>query len=132
VGIIGKGGFSMAKSFEISQVSKGVFIAVICSFVLTLLLSVLYFFTDVQESLIHTLIIGGLSVLIGSFTIAFQSGSKGLIYGLAVGFGFFLFSIVIYYIFYEGNPTLKILLEKLLVSLVTGALGGTLGAILKK
>ncbi len=122
----------MAKSFEIFQVSKGVLISVVCSFVLTLLLSVLYYFTDVQESLIHTLIISGLSVLIGSFYIAFQSGSKGLIYGLSVGFGFFLFSMLIYYIFYEGSPTLRILLEKLFVSMVTGALGGTLGAILKK
>lgn len=122
----------MAKSFEISQVSKGILIAVIISFLLTLLLSLVYFFTSVQESLIHTLVISGISVIIASFYIAHHSGRKGLIYGLAIGFGFLLFSIIIYYIFYEGNPSWKILLEKGSVDLVTGALGGTIGAVLKK
>jgi len=122
----------MAKSLEISQVTKGILIAVIISFLLTLLLSLVYFFTSVQESLIHTLVISGISVIAASFYIAYRSGRKGLIYGLAIGFGFLVFSLIIYYIFYEGNPSWKILLEKGLVDLIAGALGGTIGAILKK
>jgi len=122
----------MAKSFEISRVFKGTLIALILSFVFTLLLGVIYHLTALQESIIHAFITAGISVLLASFFISFQSGSKGLIYGISIGLGFFIFSIILYYIFYDSSPSLLIVLEKALLSLLTGAVGGTVGAILKK
>lgn len=121
----------MSKSFDISHVTKGILMAVIIYFVLTLILSLIYYLTSISESLIHTLITAGFSVLVASFYVSFKTGSKGLFYGLTIGLGFFLLSIIIYYIFYDGNPSWKILLEKFLVSLVTGMLGGTVGSVLK-
>ncbi|NLI93660.1 MAG: TIGR04086 family membrane protein [Peptococcaceae bacterium] len=122
----------MGKSFEILRVCKGILIALLISFILTILLSAVYYFTSIQESTIHSLITAGISVLFASFYISYQSGSKGLIYGISIGVGYFILSIIIFYIFYEGNPSLIILGEKFLASLVAGGLGGTIGAIVKR
>ncbi|RNC29749.1 MAG: hypothetical protein AWM53_00367 [Candidatus Dichloromethanomonas elyunquensis] len=122
----------MGKSFKIFQVCKGILIALLISLVFTILLSIVYYFTLIQESLIHSLVISGLSILFASFYVSYQAGSKGLIYGLSIGFGFFLLSIVIYFIFYKGNPSAIILAEKAVVSLIAGALGGTVGVVIKR
>jgi putative membrane protein (TIGR04086 family) len=122
----------MAKPFEFLQACKGILMALIISLILTILLTIVYYFTSIQESLLHSLIVSGLSVLLASFYVAYQAGSKGLIYGLSVGLGFFLLTIIIYFIFYKGNPAIVIVAEKFLVSLLTGVIGGTAGAILKR
>lgn len=122
----------MAKSFEISRVFKGILIALVLSLLFNILLSVIYHFTSIQSSIVHSFITAGVSVILASFFVCFQFGSKGLIYGLFIGLGFFLASLLLYYTFYEGNPSVLIILEKALVSLVAGALGGTIGAILKR
>lgn len=122
----------MPKSFELSRVTKGILIAAIVSIVLTILLSLIYFFTSLQESLIYSFIIAGISVFAASFYVAVQTGTKGFFYGLTIGLGFFLFSIIIYYIFYDGNPSWKIVLEKFIFSIIPGTIGGTIGAILKR
>lgn len=122
----------MAKSFPITRAAKGVLLAFAISLVFTLALSLVYFLTSLQESLIHTLIITGLSVLLASFTAAYRSGAKGLYYGLSIGIGFSLLSVIIYNIFYEGNFAWLIVLEKLIICLVSGIIGGTLGAVLKR
>lgn len=122
----------MPKSFQITLVIRGILVAAVISLILTMLLSLIYFFSSVQESMIHSLVVGGLSVLLASFYVSHLSGSRGLIYGIAVGLGFFLLSIVIYYIFYDGNPWLKIILQKLGVYVLSGAIGGTIGAVLKR
>ncbi len=121
----------MSKSFEVSLAAKGILIAIIISLVLTFLLSLIYYFTSVQESMIYSLLTTGISVLAASFYISSRSGSKGLFYGLTIGIGFFILSIIIFYIFYIGNPSWLILLQKLLVSVLTGMIGGITGAILK-
>lgn len=122
----------MSKPFKAFLVTKGILIAVVISFILTLLLSLIYYFTSVQESSIHSMTIIGISIIAASFYTSLKSGSKGLIYGLFIGLGFFLLSLIVYYIFYESNPSWIILLEKNIISLSSGALGGTIGAVLKK
>ena len=122
----------MPKSFHISLVTQGIVIAAITSLLLTLVLSIIYYFSSIQESTLHSLICIAISVFIGALFAANQAGSKGLIYGLSIGFGFFLLSVIVYYIFYEGNPSWWVILQKFLVSLIAGSLGGTIGAILKR
>lgn len=122
----------MTQSFQIPRAAKGVLVGIVISLVLTLLLSLVYYLTPVQESAIYSLVITGLSVLIASFYIAFQAGSRGIYYGLAIGIGFFLLTIIIFYIFYEGNFAWLTVLEKLGICLVSGLIGGTIGAVLKK
>lgn len=122
----------MPKSFQISLVTQGIVIAAITSLLLTLILSIIYYFSSTQESSLHSLICIAISVFLGALIAANQAGSKGLIYGLAIGFGFFILSVLVYYIFYEGSPSWWVILQKALVSIVTGGLGGTVGAILKR
>jgi len=122
----------MSKSFDVLMAIKGIILALFISLVLTIILGLIYYFTSLQESMTFTLATAGLSVLISSFYITYKIGSKGLIYGLIIGFGFFVLSIVIFYIFYIGNPTWPVLILKLLISLIACMLGGTIGAILKK
>lgn len=122
----------MSKSFQISLVAKGIVIAIVISFILTIVLSLLYFFTSLQESFLYSLLAAGIGVLAASIYISYQAGTRGIIYGLSVGIGFFLISIVIFYIFYAGDPSWKVILEKVLISPVSGVIGGTIGAICKR
>ncbi|WP_368294427.1 TIGR04086 family membrane protein [Dehalobacter sp. TBBPA1] len=122
----------MSKPFQLSLVTKGIALAIVISFLLTVVLSLVYFFTSVQESFLYSLLAAGIGVLIASFYIAYQSGARGLLYGLAVGIGFFVVTLLIYYIFYAGDPSWKILLEKVLISPIAGAIGGSIGAVIKK
>lgn len=122
----------MSRSLEISRITKGILITVIFSLILTFLLSLIYFFTSLQESSLHFVIIAGISVLFASFYVSFQSGSKGLFYGLVIGLGFFILSIIIHYLFYDNNYSLRVVLSKFIVSLSSGIIGGTIGAILKR
>ena len=122
----------MPKSFSISLVAQGIVIAAVASLILTLILSLVYFFTSVQESALHSFVSIAISVFGASLLIAYQAGSKGLIYGLTIGLGFFVLSLIVSLIFYSGSLSWLIVLEKALVSHVAGVLGGTLGAVLKR
>lgn len=122
----------MSKSLQISLVSQGIVIAAIVSLILTLILSVIYYFSSIQESTLHSIIILAVSVFVASMLVAYQAGSKGILYGLSIGLGFFVLSIIVSYIFYSGNPSWIIVLEKALVSMIAGVLGGTIGAVLKR
>jgi putative membrane protein (TIGR04086 family) len=122
----------MSKPFQLSLVTKGIALAIVISFLLTVVLSLVYFFTSVQESVLYSLLTAGIGVFIASFYIAYQSGARGLLYGLAIGIGFFVVTILIYYIFYTGDPSWKILLEKVLISPISGAIGGSIGVLTKK
>ncbi|RJE46726.1 MULTISPECIES: TIGR04086 family membrane protein [unclassified Dehalobacter] len=122
----------MSKPFQLSLVTKGIALSIIISFLLTVVLSLVYFFTSVQESVLYSLLTAGIGVFIASFYIAYQSGARGLLYGLAIGIGFFVVTILIYYIFYTGNPSWKILLEKVLISPISGAIGGSIGVLTRK
>ena len=121
----------MSKSFDIVMAAKGILIAVFLSLLFTVALGLIYYFTSIQESITASLVTAGLSVLIASFYISYRTGSKGLYYGLAIGVGFFVLSIIIFYIFYIGNPPWPILTLRFLISLIAGIFGGTIGAILK-
>lgn len=122
----------MPKSFQITLAAQGVIISAVLYLILTLFLGFIYYFTSLPESGYFSLIITGLSVLPAAFYICYRSGSRGLLYGLTIGLGFFLLSFVIYLIFYQNNSTMIIIAEKLFVSLLAGGLGGILGAILKR
>ncbi|MGI5902023.1 MAG: TIGR04086 family membrane protein [Desulfitobacteriia bacterium] len=122
----------MSKSLEVTMILKGILIAAVVSLILTIFLSLIYYFTAVQESTNLSLLAAGLSVLSASFYISYRTGSKGLIYGLTIGAGFFILSLIVFFIFYPGNPTWIVMLKKLFISLLAGLIGGTAGALLKK
>ncbi|NLP43254.1 MAG: TIGR04086 family membrane protein [Peptococcaceae bacterium] len=122
----------MAKSFKGVYILRGLFVTILTSFIATLIMGLIYSFSPVLESQIHTLGILALSVLFGSFYTTYNLGAKGLVYGLLVGLCFFLFTLLIYYFFSDSGSSLSIIIERLLICLITGAFGGTMGVICKK
>jgi len=122
----------MAKSFKGAYIFKGLFVTILISFIATLIMGLIYSFSPVLESQIHNLVIIALSVLLGSFYTTYNLGTKGLIYGLLVGFCFFIFSLIVYYIFSDSGSSFSIIIERLVICLITGAIGGTAGVISKR
>ncbi|KUO67024.1 MAG: hypothetical protein APF84_17690 [Gracilibacter sp. BRH_c7a] len=122
----------MPNSYRLTLVTQGILIAALASLILTIFLSIIYYFSSIQESTLHSIVCIAISVFLASALVSYQAGSKGIIYGLSIGLGFFILSIIVYYIFYSGSPSWLVLLEKALASLVAGVLGGIVGAVFKR
>jgi len=122
----------MAKSTKGVYILKGLLLTVLISFIAAVIMGLVYSFSPVLESHIHILVILAISVLLGSFYTTYNIGTKGLVYGLLVGFCFFLFSLIVYYIFSDSGSSLSIIIERLFICLITGAIGGTIGVISKR
>jgi len=122
----------MAKSFKGAYIFKGLFVTILISFIATLIMGLIYSFSPVLESQIHNLVIIALSVLRGSFYTTYNLWTKGLIYGWLVGLCFFIFSLIVYYIFSDSGSSFSIIIERLVICLITGAIGGTAGVISKR
>ncbi|HVJ48693.1 TIGR04086 family membrane protein [Desulfitobacterium sp.] len=122
----------MPKSFKLSLVVKGILISALCALVLSLLFSFILAFTRTPESELSLNIILGISIFCGSALTSYQAGAKGLYYGLAVGVGFMLFLLVVSAIFVSSSPSWLGFGEKTVISLVCSAVGGIMGAILKR
>ena len=121
----------MSKPFRIVLIAKGILIAAIISLLLTIILGALYYFTSLSESVIYTICCNAIGILISSIYTSYKAGSKGLIYGISIGGGFVILTIIVYLIFSSFTPSITILAEKVLVSLVSGGIGGSIGALIK-
>ncbi|MEA4902812.1 TIGR04086 family membrane protein [Desulfitobacterium sp.] len=122
----------MPKSFKFSLVLKGILISALFALVLSLLFSLILAFTKIPESGLSFHFIFGISVFFGAALTSYQEGSKGLYYGLAVGLGFVIFLLLISAILASSSPVWLGLAEKSIISLICGAVGGIIGAILKR
>lgn len=122
----------MPKSFKFSLVLKGILISALFALVLSLLFSLILAFTKISESELSFHFIFGISVFFGAALTSYQEGSKGLYYGLAVGLGFVIFLLLISAILASSSPAWLGLAEKSIISLICGAVGGIIGAILKR
>ncbi|AHF06757.1 TIGR04086 family membrane protein [Desulfitobacterium metallireducens] len=122
----------MPKSFKLSLVVKGILISALFALILSLLFSLILTFTRIPESELSLRIIYGISVFFGAALTSYQSGTKGLYYGLAVGVGFILFLLLVSAILISSSPAWLGIGEKTVISLVWSAIGGVIGAILKR
>jgi len=120
------------KTIQFKLLSRGLGIAIIVSFVLTLILSLLYFLTSMQESLFLSLMCTGTGILTGSTVAARRADSHGLIYGLIIGATFVVVTLLVHFLLNPGSPSLEILLVKTVVYILIGILGSVLGVFFKK
>jgi len=120
------------KSIEFKILTKGLGIAIIVSFALTLILGILYYLTSLQESLFLSLMCTGSGILIGSAIAARQAHSRGIFYGLVIGLTFFLVTLLVHFLLNSSPPTIGSLVPKFTVYGLSGILGSVFGVMTKK
>jgi putative membrane protein (TIGR04086 family) len=120
------------KNIQFKLLTRGLGIAIIVSFVLTLILSILYFLTSIQESLFLTLMCTGSGILIGSAVAASRAHSRGLIYGVSIGVIFFVVTVIVHFLLDSSSPAAVIVLPKFIVYCLSGVIGSVFGVLLKK
>jgi putative membrane protein (TIGR04086 family) len=119
----------MSKSFQFSLLLKGILLASILAMLMSLVFGALLSFTSLPESELSINIIFGTSIFIASFITAYQAGTRGLYYGLAVGLGFILLVLILSSIFWSDTPSWLKMGEKTILALVSGGIGGIIGVL---
>ena len=119
----------MSKSFQFSLILKGVLLASILALFMSLVFGVLLSYTSLPESELSINIIFGASIFIAAFITAYQAGTRGLYYGLAVGVGFILLVLILSSVFWADTPAWLKLGEKTILALVSGGIGGIIGVL---
>jgi putative membrane protein (TIGR04086 family) len=120
------------KEIQFKLLTKGLGIAIIVSFILTLILSILYYFTSIQESLFLSLMCTGSGILIGSAIAASRAHTRGLFYGIIIGITFFLVTLIVHFLLNPTPPSAGTLLPKFFVYCLSGVIGSVFGVMLKK
>jgi putative membrane protein (TIGR04086 family) len=113
-------------------IGRGLLIALALAVVLSLFATLLLYFSSLSAKLLPSIAAAILliSVFFGGSLAAARAGGKGLFHGLGVGLGFFVLMWVLGALLFPGPLTLIGLLEKLLLAVSAGALGGILGVSL--
>ncbi len=122
----------MSKSFQLSLVIKGIFLAAVIAVLLGVILSVFLTFTPLEESPLAYNIVMGLSVFIASLFTAFKAGMKGIYYGIGISIGFIALLLILFTIFIPTSPLLIKVGEKAIITLIAGSLGGILGVVVQE
>jgi len=119
----------MSKSFQFKLILKGILLASILAMLMSLLFGALLSFTSVPESELSINIIFGTSIFVAAFITAYQAGTRGLYYGLAVGLGFISLIFILSAIFWADTPSWLKMGEKTILALVSGGIGGIIGVL---
>ena len=120
------------KNVQFKLLTKGLGIAIIVSFVLTLILSLIYFLTSVQESLFLSLMCTGSGILVGSAVVARRADSRGMLYGIIIGVTFFVITLLVHFMLNASSPDFETMIPKFIVYCLSGIIGSILGVLLKK
>lgn len=114
---------------QIAPIIKGVFKAIILTVVLSLLLGVIFYFSNLPENLgppISSAILV-LSAFWGGATAARTTKSRGLFVGLTTGTAYFLFLTLFTLTIFKVQFSALGIAQKGLLSLFAGGLGGIFG-----
>jgi putative membrane protein (TIGR04086 family) len=113
---------------RISYLLKGVIMAFVITIILLVFFSLLLRFTSLSESRLHLLnnLTMIFSLAISSLYAAIKIKEKGWLHGGIVGLLYYLVIFLINLIFIRDTE-ISILLSKLLISVVTGIIGGMIG-----
>jgi len=122
----------MAKSFSLKLVIKGSILSVFTALLLAIIYGILLSFTSLTENDIVFAGIYCLSVFIGGFYAANQSGMKGIYYGIAVGICYVFFLMILAAIISPIFPAWIKISEKLLFSILAGGIGGIAGVFFRR
>jgi len=108
---------------------KGLLGALIVSFLLSILVTLLLHFTPLTEALLPSFatLIFFLSILLGSLISAKSAKSKGLIHGLGVGVIYLSCTIIIGFFVATDSFSWLMFAKKIVYTLVGGSLGGIIG-----
>lgn len=121
----------MSNSFHIRFILKGILYALLFAFFLSAIFGMILSFTSIPETNLASNIIIIVSVFLAAFLNIKKAGTKGLYYGLAIGIGFVVSSLLIASIFRNTFPSMLEIGERTLLSLVSGA-AGSVGVILNR
>jgi putative membrane protein (TIGR04086 family) len=115
-------------------IGRGLLAALVIAIVLGLLSTLLLHFSSLSEKFLSWIaaFILIISAFFGSGLAAARAGNKGLFHGLGVGLGFFVLIWLLGTLLFPEPITLLDLLEKLLLTVSAGALGGILGVNLSE
>jgi len=119
----------MLKSFQFSLILKGILLASILAALMSLVFGILLSYTSLPESELSINIIFGTSIFVAAFITAYQAGTRGLYYGLAVGLGFIFLVLILSAIFWSDAPSWLKMGEKTILALVSGGIGGIIGVL---
>ena len=114
---------------SIKNIVKGVGIALIVTIISLIIFSLVLTYTDISESVINpvTIVITGISILIGASITGIKIKRNGLINGAVIGL---IYMLVIYFVSSILNWNFKLNLQALIfsgVGIVFGILGGIIG-----
>ncbi|KUG03974.1 hypothetical protein ASZ90_018637 [hydrocarbon metagenome] len=117
----------MLKNLSIELVGLGK--ALVASVVLSLLGTVLIYYTGLAETLFAPLgnVIMVISIFLGACHVSKARGSKGLLRGINIGVAFFILMFIATLVFNPSLISMKTFLLTLLMCAVSGGLGGILG-----
>ena len=119
-------------SLDFIGIFRGAAMAVAISFAGSLILGTVYHFSDIMESTLPL----GISIILlmavfgGGFSAAKRAGNRGLFHGLGVGVVIFILIWILMALFLPAGVTFIPLVQKLLICLLGGALGGVIGIAL--
>ncbi|MDX9872570.1 MAG: TIGR04086 family membrane protein [Clostridia bacterium] len=117
------------EGFKLSAVIKGLIIALVLTLILCILVSLVFQFTPLSESLLDNFsaFIFFISMLAGSLLTAYAAGGKGLQHGLAVSGLYLLVILAMGLIWDPLSFTLLHIAKRAGLALLSGVLGGFIG-----
>lgn len=116
-------------NFDFSAVFRGTILALVVSMLGAAFLGLFFYFLNTSETLMPSISVAILfiSVFIGGMFSAYSAGNKGIYHGLAVGGLFFVFSWLLVVLLFPGSLAFGVMIQKLILTVIAGGLGGILG-----
>lgn len=121
------------KTDYIRYILKGLAVSYIITFAMILIISLLLTYTSLKEStipIINTIAMIG-SIVCGSIYLTLNTGEKGWLNGMLIGFLYFLILLILNKTFIKTFSFNTYSFSKFMISLVTGIIGGMIGINLK-
>ncbi|KJS22569.1 MAG: hypothetical protein VR72_05970 [Clostridiaceae bacterium BRH_c20a] len=114
---------------KVNSIIRGFTWALLISVILSLIITLLLYFTSVSEALLPSFatLIFFISILLGSTISARHAGNSGLIHGLVVGLLFLTFSLILSLLISTDPFSWFLFAKKITYTFIGGALGGVIG-----
>jgi len=112
-----------------NSIIRGFTWALLISVILSLIITLLLYFTSVSETLLPSFatLIFFISILLGSTISARHAGNRGLIHGLIVGLLYLTFSLILSLLISTDPFSWLLFAKKITYTFIGGALGGVVG-----
>ncbi|MFZ3102035.1 MAG: TIGR04086 family membrane protein [Desulfitobacteriaceae bacterium] len=122
----------MSNSFQVNLVLKGILMAIALALILSLGYGLLLSLSSIPESDLVINLIFSLSVFAAASIMSNKAGTKGLIYGLAIGLGFIILLLLLSAMFFSETVSMLRIGEKVIIALAAGGIGGIVGVVFRR